>query len=285
MLGTRILTAIVLLALILPALFSGYYAAFALLAFVFYAAAIWESQRLFFSPRPKLQIGIWCFAYALVLGIPQPAGEKFGGVSILFALACGIWALRLSPKLNLGLPPADSLANRLLSNIYNLSLLCCFIALAYLQQRSPVYLVSAMALVWVADIGAYFSGRTFGRRKLAPSISPGKSWEGAIGGALMVLALSSAVVLAAPSYPWMHDTFVVYLQARWGWLALIPALLLICAASVVGDLFESMLKRRAEMKDSSNLLPGHGGVLDRIDALIPVLPLVGLFDFMLRQPA
>src|SRR5690606_13768284 len=132
-------------------------------------------------------------------------------------------------------------------------------------ERGPLFLLTLLALVWVADIGAYFIGRRFGRRKLAPAISPGKSIEGAIGGCV----LSVAFVLISAAWP---GTFGSVLVARWGLVlaALVAAVL--AMISVGGDLFESLLKRRAGRKDSSRLLPGHGGVLDRIDALIPVLP-------------
>jgi phosphatidate cytidylyltransferase len=131
-------------------------------------------------------------------------------------------------------------------------------------------------LVWIADIGAYFSGKAFGKRKLAPTISPGKSWEGAIGGGVAVLVIASISILVATDTSWLQDSFAVRLQARFGWGVTLLALLVIVAASIIGDLFESQLKRRAAIKDSSNLLPGHGGVLDRVDALIPVLPLAAL---------
>jgi len=131
-----------------------------------------------------------------------------------------------------------------------------------------------LAIVWVADIGAYFAGKAFGRRKLAPSISPGKSWEGAIGGGIAVLVLGSlSVQFGGDAFA---NTFAARVQHTYGWPALVVVLVLMVAASIVGDLFESQLKRRAGMKDSSNLLPGHGGVLDRIDALVPVLPLAAL---------
>jgi phosphatidate cytidylyltransferase len=139
---------------------------------------------------------------------------------------------------------------------------------------SPLYLLSVMAIVWVADIGAYFSGKAFGKHKLAPSISPGKSWEGAVGGGIAVLVLATLTVVYGGDA--FADTFAVRVQRGYGWPALLAILVLMVAASVVGDLFESQLKRRAGMKDSSNLLPGHGGVLDRIDALVPVLPLAAL---------
>jgi phosphatidate cytidylyltransferase len=140
-----------------------------------------------------------------------------------------------------------------------------------LWQRSAVFLLSAMAMVWVADIGAYFAGHAFGKRKLAPSISPGKTWEGVAGGLVAVLLLAA---LAAQ----LPETFQAQLLVRYGWFKWVLFLGLFVAASVVGDLFESMLKRRAEVKDSSGLLPGHGGVLDRIDALVPTMPLAYLLS-------
>ncbi|MEG1051068.1 MAG: phosphatidate cytidylyltransferase, partial [Janthinobacterium sp.] len=157
-----------------------------------------------------------------------------------------------------------------------ISVVGCFAAIVEMYRLSPLYLLSVMAIVWAADIFAYFSGKAFGKRKLAPSISPGKSWEGAIGGGIAVLVIAAITIVAAPSLPVLQDTFAVQLQLRRGWLVALLVLLLIVAASIVGDLFESQLKRRAGIKDSSNLLPGHGGVLDRIDALIPVLPFAAL---------
>jgi phosphatidate cytidylyltransferase len=151
-----------------------------------------------------------------------------------------------------------------------IALLGCFLSIAAVFEHSAVYLVSAMAIVWVADIGAYFAGRKFGRRKLAPEISPGKTWEGAIGGWLAVLVLFAASVFV----PSLSDTFAAQLVHQRGWPLWVVIMTVLVAASVIGDLFESLMKRRAGMKDSSQLLPGHGGVLDRIDALIPVMPLV-----------
>jgi phosphatidate cytidylyltransferase len=137
-----------------------------------------------------------------------------------------------------------------------------------------LFLISAMAIVWVADIGAYFAGRAFGRRKLAPDISPGKSWEGVAGGWLAVLLLAAMTT----QVPMLADSFTAMLQVRYGWLLWVLLMSLLVAASVVGDLFESLMKRRAGVKDSSALLPGHGGVLDRIDALVPVMPLAFLIS-------
>ena len=278
MLKTRIITALVLLAVILPVLFSGMYPAFALLALVFFACAIWESQRLFGQQQAIFGAALWTLLYAAALWQRQ-----FAGAIYLFGLCCGIWGLRFTSNLALGLPALNSLGNRLLNNIYNVAILGCFVALVALFMHSPQYLLSCMALVWIADVGAYFSGKAFGKRKLAITISPGKSWEGAIGGGIAVLLISSAVVWFAADFPILQDTLVVAMQKKWGWLVMLPILALISAASVVGDLVESQLKRRIQMKDSSNLLPGHGGVLDRIDALIPVLPLAALLDLILRM--
>jgi phosphatidate cytidylyltransferase len=239
---------------------------------LFFAAAIWERTRLFMLPFLAVATVLW--SIVLLLALSRYLDELVYPLSML---CVAIWAIRLAPALGLGLPPAATTPNRLVAMVYGIAILGCFVAIAALYRLSPLYLLSVMAIVWVADIGAYFSGKAFGRRKLAPTISPGKSWEGAIGGWLAVLALASASVFS----PALHDTFAAHLQRGVGWVGMLAVLTLIAAASVVGDLFESMLKRRAGMKDSSNLLPGHGGVLDRIDALIPVLPLAALIAIRL----
>ena len=270
MLKTRILTALVLLAVLLPVLFFNNFIAFAVVATAFFGAAAWEAARLFGLGAPRL-FGVACcvlFGAGLLLLVPP------GLIGLLFALSVLLWLIRFTPSLAIGLPALLSPANWALSLSFTVALFGCFYAIVRLFQHSPGYLLSVLALVWIADIGAYFSGKAFGKRKLAPSISPGKSWEGAIGGGIAVLALSALTIVSGAS--WLQDTFAVRLQARFGWAGALAILIVVVAASVVGDLFESQLKRRAAMKDSSNLLPGHGGVLDRIDALIPVLPLAAL---------
>jgi phosphatidate cytidylyltransferase len=134
------------------------------------------------------------------------------------------------------------------------------------------FLLSVLFLVWMADIAAYFAGRAFGHRKLAPAISPGKSWEGVWGGMMGVLLMACVWIWVDTQY--MVDSASLYtrLQSR-GWPFLILATLFLTMMSVAGDLVESLVKRSAGMKDSSQLLPGHGGVLDRVDALLPALPL------------
>jgi len=140
------------------------------------------------------------------------------------------------------------------------------LAMAHLRLLSPWLLLGVMAAVWVADIAAYFTGRAFGRRKLAPSISPGKSWEGAYGAAVGVVI-----------YGFICFSYVGHAMADVGSVVFAAAALVaFTAVSIMGDLFESMLKRQAGVKDSGTLLPGHGGILDRIDSLTSTLPLAGL---------
>lgn len=267
MLKTRVITALILLAILLLAIFSGSFNTFATLVAVFFAVAAWECQRLFRMQFPIAGAAIWTAVFVFLA-----FSSSFRQSILLFGICVAIWLLRLTPSLRLGLPALDGLANRLLCSVYGVAIFGAFIAILSLYHRSPMYMLSVMAIVWIADIGAYFSGKAFGKRKLAPSISPGKSWEGAIGGALLVL-LAGALTVAVPAFSDIfNDTFTVQLYLTWGWGGLAAALIVMAAASVVGDLFESQLKRRAGMKDSSALLPGHGGVLDRVDALIPVLP-------------
>ena len=151
------------------------------------------------------------------------------------------------------------------------ALLPAWAAMVELQARSPWWLIAVMALVAAADIGAYFAGRAFGRHKLAPSISPGKTWEGAIGAWLAI------TVYALLLFFYASDTLQLgclpqTLALFWGLFGL----------SVLGDLFESTLKRQAGIKDSGSLLPGHGGILDRIDSLTAVLPVAALFWIWLK---
>jgi len=271
MLKTRILTALALLAVLLPVLYFNNYTAFAVVASAFFGAAIWECFRLFNpdTARAPLIAAFWtaAFVYAFFIA-PNPDPTFWFAISVL------VWVLRFAPSLKLGLPPLNSTANTFLSLVYAIAVVGCFAAIVEMYRHSPLYLLSVLAIVWAADIFAYFSGKAFGKRKLAPSISPGKSWEGAIGGCIAVLILATLSIVLAGDV--LADTFPVRVQASLGWAVLYPVLILVVAASVVGDLFESQLKRRAGMKDSSNLLPGHGGVLDRVDALVPVLPLAAL---------
>ena len=271
MLITRIITAVVLLLVLLAVLFSGYYPAFVAVLLVFLMAALTECFQLFGRSRKQAALIslFWVAAFAFAFLYKDSTPVKFW-----YAVASAIWLFSFVPSLATGLPALENRRSPIMGMLYGVTIIACFSAIVVFFQQSAMYLLSVLALVWIADIGAYFSGKAFGKRKLAPTISPGKSWEGAIGGGIAVLVLSSLAILFGG--PALADTFPVRLQASMGWLATLAILVVISAASVVGDLFESQLKRRAGVKDSSNLLPGHGGVLDRIDALIPVLPLAAL---------
>jgi phosphatidate cytidylyltransferase len=137
-----------------------------------------------------------------------------------------------------------------------------------LVLMDPWELLGVLVLVWIADIAAYFAGRAFGRHRLAPSISPGKTWEGAAAGVVGALAYAIICGTFFNGLPWM-----VYLAVA----------TLLAVISVVGDLFESAVKRRAGVKDSGTLLPGHGGLLDRIDSALAVLPLAAVLSPVLKS--
>jgi phosphatidate cytidylyltransferase len=134
-----------------------------------------------------------------------------------------------------------------------------------LRAENPWWLLGVMGLVWVADISAYFAGRKFGKNKLAPSISPGKTWEG-VAGALLGVAVYVVLVILVSGTSRHYGLLPQAIVAAWWWTGL----------AIIGDLFESAVKRQAGVKDSGALLPGHGGLLDRIDALTPTLPLAAL---------
>jgi phosphatidate cytidylyltransferase len=154
-------------------------------------------------------------------------------------------------------------------------------AMVYLYSKSPWLLIAAMAIVWVADIGAYFTGRALGRHKLAPGISPGKTWEGVAGAVAGVIAYGLVWVFLLPkSMGGQVSGLLSVMGMHYASLLFLLLLVALTGMGVLGDLFESLLKRQAGLKDSSGLLPGHGGVLDRIDSLTATLPLVaGLLYF------
>ena len=191
------------------------------------------------------------------------------GLKSVLVAAVLAWVLLLLPSLLQAqvTKPVGRLRNSLAAVVV---LYATWAALAYWYlQRGAVFVVSLLIVIWVADIAAYFAGRTFGRRKLVPSISPGKTLEGALAGVVGV------VVWLVVSAHW-PQTFATELLAQWSWAGLILAAVVLALFSIAGDLYESLLKRRAGVKDSSQLLPGHGGVYDRIDAVVAVVPLAFL---------
>lgn len=272
MLKQRVITAVCLTAVLFLILYSGSDFLFVGLLLAFFGAASWENTRLFKSRYPIL-IGI--FSCIVLAGIAYFLTIR---EYIWFAmLGCMIWGVFLIPALFSRMPALGTVFNHICQWVYWLSVLCSIVSVLVLYRKSVFLLLSILIVIWLADIGAYFTGRALGKHKLAPTISPGKTWEGAIGGAIAVLIYGSLMVLFFP----LQENIAVSIYSRYGWGGMLISLIVFVALSIVGDLLESKLKRRVAMKDSSNLLPGHGGVLDRIDSLIPTLPLAVLLGLWL----
>jgi len=283
MLKQRILTALVLLAILLPALFYPSPEPFTAVILVLMAAAAWEWGRLNgCGGLGAVVVGAVCLglcAASWALGLAQ---KPLAGLW----LAGGVfWVLGGGWLLYAGVPgwPRIPAPLRLAAGIAALWL--AWLAVVQARALGVNFLLSVMCLVWMADIAAYFAGRRFGLRftqnKLAPSISPGKSWEGVWGGVVGVLLLAGAWVLADAQAQAAQPSFYTQVVRGGGWWLLLPVALGMAAMSVAGDLVESLIKRSAGVKDSSNLLPGHGGVLDRVDALLPTLPLAMMVTSLL----
>jgi phosphatidate cytidylyltransferase len=271
MLKQRVITAIVLLAIVLPALFYRSAVPFSALALLLIAAGAWEWARLNGDgPGRALLAGLAC---AVLCGMSWYLGLLDRPLPLLWRLAGAAWVLAGAWLLRGGTAgwPRIPRAVRLGGGV--LALWLAWLAVAQARIIGIEFLLSVLLLVWVADIGAYFAGKAFGGRfskgKLAPAISPGKSWEGVWGGMTGVLVLCVAWLVLDVT----GESLYARLAAQHGLVVTLLAMVFLAALSVVGDLVESLIKRSAGVKDSSGLLPGHGGVLDRVDALLPVLPL------------
>lgn len=274
MLKQRVITALVLLAILLPALFYPSPAPFCALALLMIAAAGWEWGRL--NGLRNGGAGLLALVCVAVCGLAWWAGWLEQSLPRVWLAAGAFWVLAGAFLLRAGVAgwPRIPQVVRLVGGV--LALCLAWLALAQARVIGINFLLSVLLLVWVADIFAYFAGRTWGlqftKNKLAPSISPGKSWEGVWGGMAGVLVLALVWVWADKAFGASVPSFYSQLAARHMLLLLVAAVFM-GAMSVVGDLVESLVKRSAGAKDSSQLLPGHGGVLDRIDALLPTLPL------------
>jgi phosphatidate cytidylyltransferase len=264
MLKTRVLTGCVLGGLLLMGLFLLPPHKSVLVFGAVFALAAWEWAGFGLLSGAAARL-IYAAIIALLLLISWRWTEDATHLIFLLAAACAWWVLAL-----LWLWLAPTRHQRVLTLLCGVAVLTpAFVALARLQvsvdgfARGPVIVLWLVLMVCAADIGAYFAGRRFGRRKLAPSVSPGKTWEGALGGLLMVatVALGGALYFALPA------------------LAVLALGCCVCAYSIIGDLTESMFKRAAALKDSGSLLPGHGGLLDRLDSVTAAAPLyaLGLF--------
>ncbi|MBK7674060.1 phosphatidate cytidylyltransferase [Accumulibacter sp.] len=278
MLRTRVITAVFLFAAFFLALF--YLSPLGWLLFVTAVAAVaaWEWGGLMhLSGGPRIALGALLGTACAAVAVAEPAAVGLGtGFSeaawrlgaYFYLPAATFWLLLVPIWLRRRWP----LANPVLALATGAMLLLpVWLALVQLRQAGPLVLLAIMGVVWLADIGAYFAGRRFGKHKLAPGISPGKTWEGAIGGTVAVVAYG--FLLSSKLPPTLAGNR----------LLLLMVLVLLTVISILGDLFESLLKRQAGLKDSSTVLPGHGGVLDRIDSLTSTLPLVALVWLVTRS--
>ena len=269
MLKQRVITAMILLAILLPALFYKTPIPFCALALLMIAAGAWEWGRLnAIGFIGSLGLAALC---VLACGLSWYAGFLERPLPMLWAVAGTAWVLTGSWLLRSGVAGWSRIPKGLRLAGGLVALWAAWLAISQARVMGIEFLLSVLLLVWVADIFAYFAGRTFGGKfskgKLAPSISPGKSWEGVWGG------MAGVGILSLVWFFWGGDTLYSQLAQRHGMALMLLAVIFMAAMSVVGDLVESLIKRSAGVKDSSGLLPGHGGVLDRVDALLPTLPL------------
>jgi phosphatidate cytidylyltransferase len=254
MMTTRIFTAAALIALILAALFFLPRTGWLLLSAAMLAQAAWEWGGLARLGATGRAVYTMTLVVALLAVAYEPGTwyERWAyyGATVFWVVLAPLWLWRRPVFGSSGVPLAAGV----------LVLVPAFAALVSLRDLSPTLLLGIMVASWISDTAALFTGRRFGRRKLAPAVSPGKTWEG-VYGALAAVALYGVATGLATG---MHFA---------AWTVL---LLVVAVAGIVGDLFESQMKRAAGVKDSGSLLPGHGGWLDRIDAQTAALPLAAL---------
>jgi phosphatidate cytidylyltransferase len=265
MLKTRIITALLLVAVLLPALFLSSNLIWASITLVVSLLALHEWAKLIdLGPKNVVYYSIistiigGAFLWAIAVnGFHWLIYQSL----FIFVLALAFWVLIVPVLLTKFVT---------LKNVYLLALIGLFLisplwlAIICLKGIDPWLLLTLLMTIWVADTAAYFSGKYFGKHKLAPSISPGKTWEGVFG------ALIGVTLLAC----------ILYFNALVGTWAIFVLLWLVAILGVIGDLFESLIKRQMNKKDSGDLLPGHGGILDRIDGLIPSLPIAVLMIYL-----
>jgi phosphatidate cytidylyltransferase len=272
MLRTRVITAVVLLPVVLAALFLAPPPGWALFALAIVWLGCWEwsrmsrlagaAQAIYLALSGALGAAFW-------LLFTRGAATTFQDASLI-ALAIGalFWVFVAIPWLARLWKPGP-----VVRAVAGWAVLWpTWYALVALREESPWLLLALAAMIWVSDIAAYFAGKAFGRRKLAPAISPGKTWEGVAGAAAGVVLYGGVLAFFVRGHAALISE--VFAGHRIG-VALV-AMVVLAAFGIVGDLFESWTKRCAGLKDSSSLLPGHGGVLDRIDALTSTLPLAAL---------
>ncbi|MBI3479895.1 MAG: phosphatidate cytidylyltransferase [Nitrosomonadales bacterium] len=266
MLRSRVVTAVVLLVLFLSALFALPDAGWAVLVtvMVLQGAVEWSRLAGFSGTRANV---FWTLSLVMMSGLiwfdaTHTSEQLIVPHVTVYAASVLLWLVIVPAWLMAGWKVEQPLWMALVGWAV---LIPTGLAMLDLRGDHPWLLLGMMCLVWVADIAAYFAGRKFGKNKLAPNISPGKTWEG-VGGAILGVSVCIAIAWGFSPYASQFVLLPILLIASWCWVAL----------AVIGDLFESAIKRQAGVKDSGALLPGHGGLLDRIDALTSTLPLAAL---------
>lgn len=272
MLRTRVITAVAILVVLIGMLFFASAIAWSLFTLAIALVACWEWSRLS-GLGPRAQPAFLFLSGAVgasfwLLYARDAQGAFTSAASTAFILSAAFWIVAAPAWLAKKARPSAALC----AAAGWLVVWPTWFAFVVLRDASPWLLLAIAALVWVADISAYFAGRRFGKRKLAPAISPGKTWEGVYGALAGVAVYGLALSWIAHG----HATPISAIFEDALGLPAIACMLVLVASSVVGDLLESWMKRGVGMKDSSALLPGHGGVLDRIDALTSTLPVAAL---------
>ncbi len=278
MLKTRIITALIVLPIVMVALFA--FPSWAWLVFTLgiVIAACWEWSRFCGFKRAELmRYAAFCASLCTVIFVSSLRGENIIPFALTnFVIAALFWFVIAPIWLIRTARPQSSTVKTITGSVV---IFPTWTALLVLHDISPWLLLTFAVIVWVADVFAYFVGKAIGKNKLAPAISPGKTIEGALGGMVGVVVYFFLWQLLAETATFRTETWVLQMKAQGYWL--LAVFVLLGALSVLGDLFESWMKRGANLKDSSNLLPGHGGILDRIDALTSTLPIAGLYALFL----
>ena len=274
MLKQRVITALVLLLVLIPALLNPNRQIFMGLSLLMICAGAWEWGRLNGRSNAMAVLGAVLCLLLSVFAVDH--GWATHLPILIWWLIGASWVLFGTALLRAGVSGWTRLPKMICWLVGLLLLVGSWLALVHAHARGVNFLLSVLALVWVADVVAYFAGRALGGRwflrKLAVGISPGKTWEGALGGCAGVLLLAVVWIVWDRAHPALEPSIYSLLWRHHGFMAVV-AFVFLAAMSVVGDLIESLVKRSAGVKDSSWLLPGHGGVLDRVDALLPTLPL------------
>lgn len=275
-LATRLATGIVLIVVVLAALFALPLLAFGVAVLLTVAGIGFEWAGLIGLRSPSRAL-FTTLVFALGGALLWLCGTR--GFDAIVPAACGIatlgWIALGIPSVLANWQPPSIVARAIFAIVV---LEGAFVAVVALRAHSPWLALAAMAIVWIADTAAYFSGRIFGRRKLAATISPGKTWEG-VYGAIVAVAAYALVLVPFGRRAGFEGAIESASIAAW-----VTFVIAIAALSIIGDLHESLLKRRAGAKDSGSLLPGHGGILDRTDALLAALPPVAIAATMILGP-